>query len=82
MDGFVVEGETQRAVTNAPPRGAMQLSAAGELIYGPRDLPDLEKIRELGLPFWLAGSYGDPDKLAEARWLGAAGLSRHRLRIL
>lgn len=73
VDGFVVEGETAGG-HNAPPRGAMQLSAAGEPIYGPRDLPDLEKIRELGLPFWLAGSYGDPDKLAEARRLGAAGI--------
>ena len=37
--------------------------------------PQLEKIRELGLPFWLAGSYGHPDKLAEARQLGAAGFA-------
>jgi nitronate monooxygenase len=73
VDGFVVEGETAGG-HNAPPRGALQLSAAGEPIYGPRDVPDLEKIRELGLPFWLAGSYGDPDKLIEAKRLGAAGI--------
>ena len=35
---------------------------------------DLVKIRELGLPFWLAGSYGLPGKLAEAKGLGAAGI--------
>jgi NAD(P)H-dependent flavin oxidoreductase YrpB (nitropropane dioxygenase family) len=52
----------------------LQLDAGGEPIYGPRDTPDLEKIRELGLPFWLAGSYGQPGKLAEARRLGAAGI--------
>ena len=73
VDGFVVEGETAGG-HNAPPRGALQLNAQGEPIYGPRDVPDLEKIRELGLPFWLAGSYGRPGKLAEALRLGAAGI--------
>jgi len=73
VDGFVVEGETAGG-HNAPPRGAMQLNAAGEPIYGPRDVPDLNKIRELGLPFWLAGSYGSPEKLVEAQALGAAGV--------
>ena len=73
VDGFVVEGETAGG-HNAPPRGALQLSAAGEPIYGPRDVPDLDKIRELGLPFWLAGSYGSPEKLIAARELGAAGI--------
>jgi nitronate monooxygenase len=73
VDGFVVEGDTAGG-HNAPPRGAMQLGATGEPIYGPRDVPDLDKIRELGLPFWLAGSYGQPGKLAEALRLGAAGI--------
>ena len=73
VDGFVVEGETAGG-HNAPPRGILQLNASGEPIYGPRDLPDLAKIRELGLPFWLAGSYGQPGKLAEALNLGAAGI--------
>jgi NAD(P)H-dependent flavin oxidoreductase YrpB (nitropropane dioxygenase family) len=73
VDGFVVEGETAGG-HNAPPRGAMQLSATGEPIYGPRDVPDLEKIRELGLPFWLAGSYGQPGMLAQALSLGAVGI--------
>jgi len=73
VDGFVVEGETAGG-HNAPPRGPMQLDAGGEPIYGPRDVADLEKIRELGLPFWLAGSYGHPEKLAEALRLGAAGV--------
>jgi NAD(P)H-dependent flavin oxidoreductase YrpB (nitropropane dioxygenase family) len=50
------------------------LNAAGEPIYGPRDVVDLEKIRELGLPFWLAGSYGAAGKLAEALSRGAAGI--------
>ena len=73
VDGFVVEGELAGG-HNAPPRGAMQLDATGQPIYGPRDTPDLEKIRELGLPFWLAGSYARPEKLVEAHRHGAAGI--------
>jgi NAD(P)H-dependent flavin oxidoreductase YrpB (nitropropane dioxygenase family) len=73
VDGFVVEGDTAGG-HNAPPRGPLQLSAGGEPVYGPRDVADLEKIRELGLPFWLAGSYGQPGRLAEALRLGAAGI--------
>lgn len=73
VNGFVVEGETAGG-HNAPPRGALQLNAEGEPIYGPRDVVDLEKIRELGLPFWLAGSYGAPGKLAEALSVGASGI--------
>lgn len=73
VDGFVVEGATAGG-HNAPPRGPMQLSSTGEPVYGTRDLPDLEKIAALGLPFWLAGSYGRPGKLAEAQRLGATGI--------
>lgn len=73
VDGFVVEGDLAGG-HNAPPRGAMVLDATGQPIYGPRDIPDLEKIRELGLPFWLAGSYARPEKLVEAKRLGAAGI--------
>jgi nitronate monooxygenase len=73
VDGFIVEGETAGG-HNAPPRGLLQLNNLGEPIYGPRDVVDLEKIRELGLPFWLAGSYGQPGRLVEALQLGAAGV--------
>ncbi len=73
VDGFVIEGDLAGG-HNAPPRGPLQLSAAGEPIYGDRDAPDLAKFRELGLPFWLAGAYARPEKLAAARALGAAGI--------
>ena len=73
VDGFIVESAVAGG-HNAPPRGAMQLSATGEPVYGPRDLPELAKIREIGLPFWLAGAYSRPEKIAEARELGAAGV--------
>ncbi len=73
VNGFIVEGETAGG-HNAPPRGPLQLNAQGEPIYGARDVVDLEKIRELGLPFWLAGSYGAAGKLAEALSCGAVGI--------
>ncbi len=73
VDGFIVEGAVAGG-HNAPPRGPLQFNEQGEPIYGPRDVPDLAKIRELGLPFWLAGAYAQPAKLAEARQLGAAGV--------
>jgi nitronate monooxygenase len=73
VDGFVIEGPSAGG-HNAPPRGPMQLSARGEPIYSVRDVPDLEKIRDLKLPFWLAGSYAEPSRLAEALRSGAEGV--------
>jgi NAD(P)H-dependent flavin oxidoreductase YrpB (nitropropane dioxygenase family) len=73
VDGFIVEGPTAGG-HNAPPRGVLQLTPGGEPLYGPRDVPELDKIRALGLPFWLAGGYGRPGKLSEALQLGAAGI--------
>ncbi len=73
VDGFVVEGD-RAGGHNAPPRGPLQISALGEPIYGERDVVDLNRIRDLGLPFWLAGTYGRPGRLAEALSLGATGV--------
>ena len=73
VEGFVVEGPTAGG-HNAPPRGEMRLNDRGEPIYGDRDVVDLDKLRELGLPFWLAGGTGSPDRLAEALAAGAAGI--------
>lgn len=73
VDGFIIEGPTAGG-HNAPPRGKLQLSAAGEPVYGERDLVNLEKIHELALPFWLAGGFGTREKLREALASGAAGI--------
>ncbi len=73
IDGFVVEGPAAGG-HNAPPRGKMQLNEAGEPIYGERDNVDLGKMRELGLPFWLAGGYGSAEELRRAQAAGAAGV--------
>jgi nitronate monooxygenase len=73
VDGLVIEMRTAGG-HNAPPRGKLQLSELGEPIYGERDSIDIPKLCELGVPFWLAGGYGHPDMLREARALGAAGI--------
>jgi nitronate monooxygenase len=73
VDGFVVEGPTAGG-HNAPPRGQMALSLEGEPIYGKRDIPDVTAIEALGLPFWLAGSCAEPQRIAEALQLGAVGV--------
>ncbi len=73
VEGFVIEGPTAGG-HNAPPRGKLQLDESGEVIYGERDRVDLDKIRQLGRPFWLAGGYGSPERLREALSLGAAGI--------
>ena len=73
IQGFIIEGPLAGG-HNAPPRGKLQLSTEGEPIYGPRDVVDLAAFRELGLPFWLAGSYGSPEKYQAAREEGASGI--------
>jgi len=73
VDGFIVEGPTAGG-HNAPPRGALQLNERGEPIYGPRDVVNLDKLKALGLPFWLAGGSGTPERVREALAAGAAGV--------
>lgn len=72
-DGFVVEGP-RAGGHNAPPRGRLQLDAAGEPIYGQRDTADSAAIAAVGLPFWLAGGYATPQRYAEALAAGASGV--------
>jgi nitronate monooxygenase len=73
VDGFIIEAPTAGG-HNAPPRGEMKLNEKGEPIYGERDIVDLDKMIELGLPFWLAGSAGSPERLKAAHAAGAAGV--------
>ena len=73
VDGLVIEGATAGG-HNAPPRGKLQLNAAGEPVYGERDRVNIADLRTLGVPFWLAGGYGDAKKVREALDQGAAGV--------
>jgi nitronate monooxygenase len=73
VEGFIVEGPTAGG-HNAPPRGEPQFNDRGEPVYGDRDVVDLGKLRDLGLPFWLAGGAGSPERLTEALAAGATGI--------
>lgn len=73
IHGFVIEMPTAGG-HNAPPRGDYPLNERGEPVYGEKDAVDLSKFRKLGLPFWLAGGYGHPEKLREAVAEGAQGV--------
>lgn len=72
-DGFIVEGATAGG-HNAPPRGKPTFTPDGQPVYSDRDVADLEAMRNLGLPFWLAGGQASPDALAAAQAEGAAGI--------
>lgn len=73
VDGFIIEGPTAGG-HNASPRGKFPLNRRGEPVYGTRDVVDLDEMNKLGRPYWLAGSYGHPDKILEAMAKGAQGV--------
>jgi nitronate monooxygenase len=73
INGLVIEAPIAGG-HNAPPRGQLQLDENNEPLYGPKDEVDLQKIKELDVPFWLAGGYDTPEKLKEAIAAGAAGI--------
>lgn len=73
IDGFVIEGPVAGG-HNAPPRGEPRFNQRGEPVYGERDVVDLAKLSELGLPFWLAGGTGRVGSLQQALASGASGI--------
>ena len=64
---------TPPAATMPVPRARSKMDDKGQPIYGEQDEPDLEAIRQVGLPFWLAGGYGSREKLQQALAAGASG---------
>jgi len=65
--GFVVEEDTAGG-HNAPPRDKVTQT------YGERDRVNYQELNELGLPFWIGGSYASPEGLKRAIELGAKGI--------
>lgn len=63
--GFGVE-ENVAGGHNAPPRN--------KISYGVRDRVDYIELAEIGLPFWIGGSYASPEKLKWACSVGAKGI--------
>ncbi len=73
IQGFVIEGHIAGG-HNAPPRGTVTYNELGEPVYTSKDSVDLDKMKALGLPFWLAGGFGHPEQLRNALEKGAAGI--------
>jgi nitronate monooxygenase len=72
-DGFIIEHHTAGG-HNAGPQGPLKVDGDGQPIYGPQDEPDLQAIRQVSLPFWLAGGYGSHEKLQQALSVSATGV--------
>ena len=73
VDGFVVERPSAGG-HNAPPRGTITLDSSGSPEYGARDEVNFDVMRELNVPFWIGGGVTSPDRVREARALGATGV--------
>lgn len=72
ITGWIIEGPVAGG-HNAPPRNK-QLDEEGNPIYDERDLVNLDRVKELGYPFYLAGGYGSPERLELALRTGANGV--------
>jgi len=72
-DGFIIEHHTAGG-HNAGPQGPLKVDELNQPIYSNFDEPDINAIRQIGLPFWLAGGYGSYEKIQKALSLGATGV--------
>lgn len=75
VHGLVVENETAGG-HNAPPRDKpVAYNGYGEPLYSlEANAVDFAELQALGLPFFLAGSYGASRRLYDAEVLGAQGI--------
>jgi nitronate monooxygenase len=72
INGFVIEMPSAGG-HNAPPR-VEAYNDKGEPVYGTKDEVDFSKFTTFGLPFWLAGGYGNAEGLQKALEYGAQGI--------
>ncbi|HVC40877.1 MAG TPA: nitronate monooxygenase [Candidatus Saccharimonadales bacterium] len=73
VEGFIVEAPSAGG-HNAPPRGTPTYDDLGQPRYGDRDQVDYAVMRDLGLPFWLAGGMDSPERVRDALDVGASGV--------
>jgi len=72
--GFIIEGAVAGGHNAPPSRKAFNKQGEPVVIYTEADAIDVPAIAGLGLPFWMAGAYGSPERLTEALALGASGI--------
>ena len=73
IQGFVIELPTAGG-HNAPPRRKGVFDETGQPVYGEKDEVAFNVLRDLGIPFWVGGSFASPEGLARAQALGAVGI--------
>ena len=73
VDGFIVETPVAGG-HNAPPRGNVPLTPEGEPVYSHKDFASPESFKRFGVPFWMAGGYGNREGLIKALAAGAQGI--------
>lgn len=71
VDGYIVENHTAGG-HNAPPRKVGPEGVPQS--FGPKDEPNLKKIKDLGKPFWIAGGFASEQGLKYAKNEGATGI--------
>ncbi len=71
VNGFIVEGPTAGG-HNAWPR--LRELEDGEPKYGPKDIPDIQKIIDLGLPVIVAGDHAKRSEIKRMQRKGIAGV--------
>ncbi|HNW45591.1 MAG TPA: hypothetical protein PKI19_13910 [Elusimicrobiales bacterium] len=72
--GFIIEGAVAGGHNAPPGRKAFDQQGEPVVLYTEADKIDVPAIAGIGLPFWMAGAYGSPEKLKEALALGATGI--------
>lgn len=72
ITGWIIEGPVAGG-HNAPPRNK-KTDSDGNPVYDERDRVDLERVRDLGYPFYRGGGFGSPERLRQARENGAEGI--------
>ena len=72
VDGFVIESPTAGG-HNAPPRGKLQLNAAGEPVYGERDQVNIAELRAHGRSLLAGGRLWQSGKGARGPGDGRGG---------
>src|SRR3989344_2892723 len=73
IQGFVIELPSAGG-HNAPPRRKGVFDETGQPVYGEKDDVAFNVLRDLGIPFWVGGSFASPEGLARAHALGAVGI--------
>jgi nitronate monooxygenase len=75
IDGLIIEKPIAGG-HNAPARkdSGGNFLPDGRQDYGPKDEVDLQKIKYLGVPFWIAGGHASPEALKNALDAGANGI--------